>query len=376
MIKRMIIMLLLVGLVLGGVYGFQVLKSHLIAKALSDYAAAPQTVSAVTVTKQDWTPELPAVGTLRAGQGVDVTTEIPGIVDAITFESGQEVAAGAELLRLRMNDSLSRLKQLQAMAMLAELTYQRDLRQLRDKAVSQATVDADLANLKSARAQVDAQQALVDQKTIRAPFAGRLGIRQVDLGQYLNPGATIVTLQALDPLLIDFYVPQQSLPQVKTGEAVTVSVDAFPGKSFGGKVIAVNAKVDAGTRNAQVRASVANPDRALLPGMYARLDLWTGGPVAILTLPQTAITFNPFGSTVFVIEEDGKDDHGQARLTVHQTIVKTGATRGDQVAVLSGLTEGQRVVSSGQLKLRNGTAVTIDNDVQPSDSADPKLSAE
>lgn len=376
MIKRMIIMLFLVGLVLGGVYGFQVLKSDLIAKALSEYAAAPQTVSAVTATKQQWTPELKGVGTLRAGAGVDVTTEIPGIVDEITFESGHDVAAGTVLLHLRMNDSLSRLKQLQALATLAELTYQRDVRQLRDKAVSQATVDSDLANLRSARAQVDAQQALVDQKTIRAPFAGRLGIRQVDTGQYLNPGAPIVTLQALDPMLIDFSVPQQQIAKVKVGEVLTVRLDAFPGKAFSGRVIAINAKIDVGTRNVQVRAQVANQDRLLLPGMFARLDLWTGAPEPIITLPQTAITFNPFGSTVFVIEEHGKDKDGKPQLTVHQTIVKTGDTRGDQVAVVSGLNEGQRVVSSGQLKLRNGTVVTIDNSVQPSDSADPKLPVE
>lgn len=375
MIKRMIIMLLAVGLVLGAVYGFQVLKTNLIAKALSDYAAAPQTVSATKVAPQSWQPMLKAVGTLRASQGVDVSPEIPGIVETITFDSGQDVAAGTTLLHLRVNDGLSRLKQLQAMADLAEITYQRDLRQFRDKVVSQATVDADLANLKSARAQVEAQQALLDEKVVRAPFAGRLGIRQVDTGQYLNPGTAIVTLQALDPMFVDFSMPQQALGQLAVRQSVTVAVDAFPGQTFAGSIAAINAKVDTGTRNVLVRAAIANPKRNLLPGMYATVEVSTGAPQSQLTISQAAITFNAYGSTVYVVDDQGKDAAGKPKLSVHQTFIKTGATRGDQIAVLSGITEGQTIVTAGQIKLRNGAAVVIDNTVQPSSSANPTLPA-
>ncbi len=375
MIKRLIIMLVAVGLVLGAVYGFQMLKTKLIAKALSDYAAAPQTVSTIKVAPQSWQPTLKAVGTLRASQGVDVSPEIPGIVETIAFESGQEVAAGTILLQLQVNDGPSRLRQLQAMADLAEVTYQRDLRQFRDKVVSQATVDADLANLKSARAQVDAQQALLDEKVVRAPFAGRLGIRQVDRGQYLNPGTAIVTLQALDPMYVDFFMPQQALGQLALRQPVTVAVDAFPGQSFTGAISAINARVDTGTRNVQVRAAIGNPKSVLLPGMYATVEVVTGAPQSLLTIPQAAITFNAYGSTVYVLEDHGKDAAGKTKLLVHQAFIKTGATRGDQIVVLSGLTEGQSIVTAGQLKLFNDAAVVINNSVQPSNSATPTLPA-
>ena len=373
MIKRMVIMLMAVGAVLGGVYGFQILKTKLIAKALSDYAAAPQTVSATQAQFQDWQPLLRAVGTLRAIQGVDIAPEQPGIVETLTFQSGQDVTAGTLLMTMRLNDANSRLAQLQAMQELADITYQRDLRQLREKIVSQATVDADLANLKSARAQVEAQKALIDAKSIRAPFSGRLGIRQVDVGQYLNPGTPIVTLQALDPIYIDFYLPQQALARLAVGEVLRARVDAVPGQAFPGKITAINAKVDIGSRNVQVRATLANTGLKLVPGMFATIEIETDPPKKLLTLPQSAIAFNAYGSTVFVLEESGKDDKGNPKLVAQQTFVTTGASRGDQIAVLTGVKESQTVVTAGQIKLRNGTVVLVDNTVQPSASPAPVL---
>lgn len=373
MIKRMVIMLLAVGAILGGVYGFQVLKTKLIAKALSDYAAAPQTVAAVPAQYQDWQPTLRAVGTLRASQGVDIAPEQPGVIETLPFESGQDVTAGALLMTMRLNDANSRLAQLQAMQELAEITYQRDLRQFREKIVSQATVDADLANLKSARAQVEAQKALIETKSLRAPFAGRLGIRQVDLGQYVNPGTPVVTLQSLDPIYVDFYLPQQALARLAVGEVLRARVDALPGQAFPGKVTALNAKVDVGSRNIQIRATLANPGLKLLPGMYATVEIETDKPQKLLTLPQSAIAFNAYGSTVFVLEEAGKDDKGKPKLVAQQTFVTTGPSRGDQIAVLTGVKEGQTIVTAGQIKLRNGTAVVVDNSVQPSASAAPVL---
>ena len=372
MIKRMLIMLVLVGALAGGLYWFQNFKTKMIAKALSDYAAAPQTVSATEAGYQEWQPRLRAIGTLRASQGVDVTPSVPGVVEEISFESGQDVEAGALLVRLALNDSTSRLKQLEAAAELANSNYQRNLRQFREKIVSQASLDADASNVKSAQAEVAAQQALIDQKTVRAPFAGRLGIRQVDKGQYLNPGTAIVSLQAIDPMFVDFLLPQQALGEIAVGQPVKVAVDAFSDQTFSGKIVAINARVDTATRNIQVRASLSNPGRKLLPGMYATVDIATGAPKRLLTLPVTAITYNAYGNTVFVVE-DGKDADGKPVKKVKQTFVKTGETRGDQVAVLDGVEEKQTIVTAGQLKLTNGTAVVIDNTVQPPSRAVPVL---
>jgi membrane fusion protein (multidrug efflux system) len=373
MIKRMILMLLLVGLVLGGAYAFQVLKTKLIAKALADYAATPKTVSTTTVGYQPWQPSLTAVGTIKAAQGVTVAPEIPGIIDSIDFDSGEMVAAGAPLVQLRLDDAGSRLAQFQAAAQLAQVTYQRDRRQLADKAISQATVDSDLANLKSAVAQVQAQQALIDEKTIRAPFAGRLGIRQVDTGQYVNPGTAIVSLQNLGTLYVDFYLPQQALATVDGGQPVTVTVDAFPGKTFAGRIAAIDSSVDLGTRNVLLRARLDPTTLALLPGMFATLSVIDQPQKQQLTLPQTAITFNAYGDTVFLVVPKGHDDKGNPILTAQQAFVKTGTTRGDQISILSGISPGETVVTAGQSKLSNGTVVVIDNSVQPSDSPDPLL---
>lgn len=373
MIRRMVIMLVLVGALAGGLYWFQSFKTTMIAKALSDYASAPQTVSAVKAGYQDWQPQLRAIGSLRASQGVDVTPAVAGVIEEITFDSGQDVAAGAPLVQLALNDSAYRLKQLQAAAELANANYQRNLRQFREKIVSQASVDSDLSNLKATQAEVEAQQALIAQKSVRAPFAGRLGIRQVDKGQYLNPGNAIVTLQAIDPLFVDFFLPQQALAQLAVNQKIAVRVDSFPGEVFPGVIAAINPRVDANTRNLQLRASLGNPGLKLLPGMYATIEIAAGDSQRLLTLPVTSITFNPYGSTVFVVEPNGKDDKGKDRFKVVQTFVKTGETRGDQVAVLSGVQEGQTVVTAGQLKLTNGTSVVIDNTVQPDGSATPTL---
>ncbi len=373
MIRRMVTMLVLVGLIAGGLYWFQSFKTTMIAKALSDYAAAPQTVSAVKAEYHGWQPQLRAIGSLRASQGVDVTPSVAGVVEEIAFDSGQDVAAGALLVRLALNDSAGRLKQLQAAAELANANYQRNLRQFREKMVGKQSIDADLSNLKAAQAEVEAQQALIAQKSVTAPFAGRLGIRQVDKGQYLNPGNAIVTLQAMDPLFVDFFLPQQALAQLAVDQAVTVRVDSFPGEVFPGAIAAINPRVDPGTRNIQVRASLGNPGLKLVPGMYATIEIAAGESKRLLTLPVTAITFNPYGSTLFVVEDAGKGSKGKPRPKVAQTFVKTGETRGDQVAVTSGVDEGQTVVTSGQLKLTNGTAVTIDNTVQPGGSATPIL---
>src|ERR1700722_11341277 len=311
MLKRMILMLVVVGLVLGAIFGFQVFKAKMIKQALAALSAPPQTVSTIQATEQDWRSQIEAVGSLRAVRGADLSPQVAGTVSAIHFESGMDVKEGALLVELASADDLAKLQSLRANAALAKLTYERDLRQLKAQAVSQQTVDTDLQTLKSDDALVAQQQALLDYKMIRAPFAGRLGIRQIDLGQYLAAGTAMVTLQALDPIYADFYLPQQALDQIHVGQAVTTKIDTYPGQDFAGEISAINARVDAATRNVQVRATLKNADRKLVPGMFATVDISVGQTQHLVTLPQTAIAYNSYGSTVFVVEDKGKDAAGK-----------------------------------------------------------------
>lgn len=372
MIKRMVIMLVAVGAFAGAFIFFHFFKAEKIGQVMAAIAAAPMTVSTTTAGYQDWQPQLEAVGSLRAVSGADLSLEVSGIVDGIEFKSGDDVKTGAVLLRLRSNDDVAKLQSLQASAELAQVTYNRDLKQFAVKAVAQATLDADVANLKSFKAQVAEQQAVVDKKTLRAPFAGHLGLRQVDIGQYLNAGTTVVTLQALDPIYVDFYLPQQALDQLKVGQSMVAKVDTYPGETFKGEISAINPKIDPSTRNVQVRGTFHNPDHKLLPGMYATVDIVVGTPRRYITLPQTAITFSSYGDTVYLVDKKGQGPAGP-QLVARQTFVTVGATRGDQIAVLTGVKEGETVVTAGQVKLRNGAAVAVNNAVQPTDNPNPKV---
>jgi membrane fusion protein, multidrug efflux system len=370
--KRMIIMLALMGIVLGGVFGWLKFSHTMMMKYMAAAGNPPQTVSTIKAEMSEWQPELKAVGTLRAVKGADLSAEVEGIVDEIHFESGDDVEEGKVLLHLRDADDVAKLKALEAAAKLAEITLQRDLKQVKVQAVSQATVDADTANLNSSLAQADQQRAIVAKKTIRAPFAGHSGIRAADIGQFLNPGTSVVTLQQLDPIYIDFYLPEQQLPQVQMGQKMTAKTDAHPGKSFEGEITALNAKVDPATRNLLVRATIKNSERLLLPGMFATVTIVSGAPQRYLTLPQTAITYNPYGNTVYVVATEGANEKGEPKLAAKQTFVTTGDTRGDQIAVLSGIKEGDIVVTTGQIKLQNGSPIVVNNGIQPANEANPK----
>jgi len=373
MTKRMVIMLATVAVVFGGVFGFQMFKAAMIKKFMSQMAQPPQTVTAGKASFSAWQPKIAAVGTLRAVKGADLSLEVAGVVDQIAFSSGDDVVAGVLLLKLRSDDDLAKLQSLQATAELNEITFERDQKQLKLQAVSQATIDTDAANLKNAKAQVAQQQAILDKKTLRAPFAGHLGIRAVDLGQYLGAGTVIVTLQALDPIFMDFFVPQQAVDQVKIGEQIAVKVDAYKDQTFAGEISAINPKVDASSRNVQVRATLKNADHRLLPGMYATVEIPTGAPENLITLPQTAISFSPYGDTVYIVDDKGAGADGKPQLVARQSFITTGATRGDQVAVLKGIGEGDLIVTSGQLKLHNGSSVLIDNTVAPTADAAPSV---
>ena len=371
MTKRMIIMLIAVGLVFGGVFGFQIFKNAMIKKFMSAMPQPPQTVSTVTAAVQEWQPQIEAVGSLRAVNGADLAFEVSGIVRELHFKSGDDVAAGDILLTLRAADDIAKLEALKATAALSEIVHQRDQEQFKIKAVSQATLDADGANLKNAKAQVAEQQAVVDKKTLRAPFAGHLGVRVVDIGQYISAGTAVVTLQALDPIYADFFLPQQALNQIRLEQVVTIKIDTYPNGDFAGTITAINPKVDPATRNVQVRATLKNPDRLLLPGMYASVNVAAGGKQRYLTLPQTAVTYNPYGETIYVVDDKGQDPQGRPQLIARQIFVTAGLKRGDQVAILSGIEEGQTVVTAGQMKLRNGSPLVIDNTIRPTADANP-----
>jgi membrane fusion protein, multidrug efflux system len=365
----MIIMIAGVALLVAAI-GFVVFRNIMKQIAQGQIPPPPVVVTAMQAARQDWQPQLNAVGSLRAVRGVDVTTEIAGLVREIRFKSGDEIKAGALLIQLNADSDLAQLASLKAAADLAQTTLNRDRAQLAAQAISQAQVDGDEADLKSKRAQAAGQQAIIDKKAIRAPFSGRLGITLVNPGQYLNPGDKIVTLQTIDPIFIDFNLPEQQISGVSLGLPVTVLSDAYIGQAFSGKVTAVDAKVDTATRNVQIEATLANPKKLLLPGMFARAAVDSGEKQAYLTLPQSAITYNPYGATVYVAA-DKKDKKGNSQLQAQQVFVTPGPARGDQVAILKGLSEGAMVVTSGQLKLKNGTPVSIDNRVQPLNDPNP-----
>jgi membrane fusion protein, multidrug efflux system len=364
--RRLIIVVAVVGGLLALLVGFHLFIGHMINQAMAKGSAPPQTVTTTVVRYSDWQPEISAIGSVRAVRGVDVTTEVTGLVRSVEFHSGQDARRGQVLVRLNSDADVATLHSLEAAADLAATVYARDKMQFEAQAISQAQLDADAADLKNKRAQAAAQAALVEKKILRAPFDGRLGITTVNPGQYLNTGDKVVTLQELDPVYVDFRLPQEDLAQVHAGLEVRLALDAFPGESFGGRINAVDPLVDTSSRNFTAEATIANPTHRLLPGMFARVAVLSGTEQRYLTLPQTSITFNPYGSTVFLVQKDKK---GQR--TAQQTFVTTGPTRGDQVAVVKGIKEGDEVVTSGQLKLKNGTPLEVSQLAQPADAPNP-----
>jgi membrane fusion protein (multidrug efflux system) len=364
--RRLIIVVLVVAVLLGALVGWHFLVGHFIKQAMSHNSQPPQTVTIMVAGYSDWQPEITAVGSVRAVHGVNITTEIAGLVRSVDFRSGEDAKAGQTLVQLNADTDIGTLHSLQAAADLAATVYARDKVQFDAQAISQAQLDADSADLRNKRAQAAAQAATVAKKSLRAPFAGRLGITTVNPGQYLNTGDKVVSLQSLDPVYVDFRLPQQQLPQVKADLTVRLASDAFPKDSFTGKVTAIDPSIDTASRNFQAEATVANPGRQLMPGMFVRVAVASGEVQHHLTLPQTAITYNPYGSTVFLVI---KDAAGKA--TAQQTFVTTGPTRGDQVAILKGVKQGDEVVTSGQLKLKNGTPLDISTAAVPADDTNP-----
>ena len=375
--KRMILMLIVVVILVGGVVGFNLFKGVMIRKFMASSGEPPQTVTTLVANRSEWVPELQAVGTLRAVRGVDISPEVAGTVRHLSFRSGQSVKAGEVLVEFVNDAEKAQLKSLEASAHLARITLERDRAQLAAQAISQAQFDVDVADLQSKEAQWAQQGALLAKKSLIAPFGGKLGISTINPGQFLNPGDKIVTLQEITPILVDFTVPQQQIGQLSVGRKVSLSADAWPDKVFSGKISAISPLVDASTRNIAVEAQLENPRQELLPGMFGRIRLVHGDKQSYITLPQSAVTFNPYGATVFVVKTAPKPASGEAGtpsgsgLVAEQVFVTTGATRGDQVAIISGLEAGVTVVTSGQLKLKTGTPLIVNNQQQPPNDPAP-----
>lgn len=374
--KPMLIMLIVLGVFFGGIFIWKSIKSVLVKRHFAKNGNPTQTVSAITVGYSSWQPQLKSVGSARAIKGVNVTTELAGLVQTIYFTPGTIVKKGTVLVQLNAGTEIGQLQALQAQAQLDLVTYNRDKLQYKVRAISKQQLDNDKYNLKNLQGQVASQAATVAKKTIRAPFTGRLGVSSVNPGQYLNVGDTVATLQQMDPIWVDFYLPQQSLSLLKFGQIVTVKADTFPNKSFTGKITTIQPLIDVNTRNVEVEATVANPHYELAPGMYNTVEVKSGKPKAYLTVPQTAVSFNPYGDISYVLKEKGKDEKGKLLYIATQVFVTTGETRGDQITILRGLSAGDKVVTSGQLKLRNGTVVAINNAVPLENSPDPKVNNE
>ena len=321
--------------------------------AMLSHPRPPPTVSVAEVRSESWQPSLTAVGSIQAVQGVEVSNQVAGQVKEIRFESGAQVQAGDILVVLDSDVDRADLEGLEAARHLAEIKLGRNRTLLRDRAVSQGDFDEASAQLDQARALVKAKQATIEKKTIRAPFSGQLGIRRVDLGQFLKEGSTIVPLQALDPVYVDYALPERDLSRVAVGQGIEVRVAAYPETVFSGAIRAVSPRIDQGTRNIQIRAELGNPDLRLRPGMFARVSTLLPVEEAVLTLPREAITFNTYGDSVFIVSEQ------TGKTTVSRRQVRTGEVHGNAVAILDGLSAGDRVVSAGQVKLRNDQEIQI-----------------
>lgn len=367
--KRMKIMLIGVAILFGLIFGYKLFTNIMMKHYFASHSNPAITVSTAKANYQVWQPELKAVGSLRAIKGVNVTTEVGGMVQKIYFTPGAQVKEGDVLVQLNADTDIAQLHSLQANAELAKTVYVRDKAQYAIRAISKAQLDTDAANLKSQNAQVAQQQATVIKKTIQAPFTGRLGISAVNPGQYLNPGNKIVSLQTYDPIYVDFYVPQQELTTLKIGQDVNLVNNLAPKNAYTGKITTIDSAVDSNTRNVEIEATIANPKAELNPGMFADVKVTTGQPMSYMTVPQTAVTFNSYGNVIYVIKHDPKN---KDQLIAQQTFVVTGESRGDQIQILNGLQKGDEVITSGQVKLKNNSPVLINNSVRPADNPNPQ----
>jgi membrane fusion protein (multidrug efflux system) len=371
MAKRMTAALLVMAAVLAAL-GFVKFKQVQTAMAqAASFQPPPEAVTTIVAKQEEWPSTLGAIGTTAAVQGVTVSADLPGTVERILFDSGQSVRAGDVLAVLDTRQEQAQLAAFEAQRELARLTFDRMQGLLDERVISQAEFDRATAEYRQTDARVGEVRAVIERKTIRAPFSGILGIRQVNLGQYLAGGSQLVTLQSLNPIYVNFGVPQQSAGQIPVGRAVSITTDDAAGSQWSGRVTAIDSTVDEATRNIQVQATFANQDGKLRPGMFVQTEVTLGPARPVVAVPASAVNHAPYGDSVFVVA-DLEDSDGRSYIGVRQQFVKLGEARGDLVAVLSGIEAGDEVATSGVFKLRNGAAVQINNAVRPSNSPAPK----
>jgi membrane fusion protein (multidrug efflux system) len=355
---------------IGGLGFMKMQQFQAMAEQFAAMQPPPEAVTTIVAKRESWPTTFSAIGTVAAVQGVTVAADLPGIVERINFTSGRTVREGEVLVQLDTKQEEAQLEAAQAQLELARLNHERMSGLVKQDAVSRAEYDAAAANFKQAEARIAEIRATIARKTIRAPFTGVLGIRQVNLGQYLSGGDPVVPLQSLNPIYVNFGVPQQEAAQMRIGRQVHVTAEEI-GAEFIGRITAVDSVVDETTWNVQVQATFANPGGKLRPGMFVQTRVSTGAPREVIALPASAINYAPYGDSVFVVT-DMKNPQGQTYKGVRQQVVKLGGARGDQVAVLEGVHPGEEIVTSGVFKLRNGVAIQVNNTVQPANSPAPK----
>jgi membrane fusion protein (multidrug efflux system) len=370
MAKRMLLMLTVAALTIAGL-GYFKLKQVQAAAQGGAFQPPPEAITTVVAKQETWPSTLQLVGTAAAVHGVTVSADLPGTVDQITFDSGKWVKEGDILVTLDTRQEKAQLASMEAQHDLAKLNYDRMKRLVDEGVISRMDYDKAIADRKATDANAAEIRAMIDRKTIRAPFSGVLGIRQVNRGQYLAAGSAIISLQSLNPIYVNFGVPQQLTSRMQAGHTVHITNEEFPGLAFAGRVNAIDSVIDPATRNIQVQATLDNPQGRLRPGMFVQVQVAVGAQQSVIPLPASAISYAPFGDSVFVVA-DMKSPTGQTYRGVRQQFVKVGSARGDQAGVVSGINPGDEVVTSGVFKLRNGAAVAVNNKIQPANSPNPK----
>jgi len=365
-----------VGLAIAGVVALVILLAGIKAMQIAKVMRSPQMMPATTVTstevkEEDWAPILSSVGSVSAVQGAIVAAELGGTVSEIAFENGGEAKKGDILVKLDTSSEEAQLRTAEAERELARADLERARDLAARKVISKAEIDAAESKFKQKEGAADNLRAMISKKQVRAPFDGQLGIRQVNVGQMINAGQQVVPLASLDPVYVDFALPEQHLPRVSQNLEIRVRADALPGREFKGKLTAINSMVDVVTRNLPLQATLQNPDHALRPGMFAKVDVVLPVKKSVLAIPATAISYAPYGDSVFVIEKKKDTKSGRESQVLRQQFVRTGETRGDFVTVTNGLKAGEVIVSSGVFKLRNGMEVTINNQLAPKPEISP-----
>ncbi len=371
MVKKVVLTVLGIALLVGVIAGIKALQIKAMIDAGASAPKPVETVSAALVERDRWVRSVESVGSFRAVQGADLSMETSGIVSRILFENGAEAREGDLLLELDSEAEKATLRSAEAEANLASTVYERSKILRASNAISQSDLDAAASQFRKLTALVEQLRATMSKKQLHAPFSGRLGIRDVNLGQFVQYGGKIVSLQSLDPIFVDFLLPQQLVSTLATGQKLLVRTDAYPGRVFEGELTAINSEIDRITRNIRLQGTLKNPDGVLRPGMFARVEIFDGGEDEVLRIPLTAQLRAPYGDSVFVVLDKKSEDGVEGELIVEQRFIRTGRAVGDFVSVTEGLKEGDKVVTAGAFKLRNGMSVRVDNSLAPRPSLTP-----